>query len=77
MTTPREIYRVEQLPVFQNRMFRTREDAIACPKGDVVLVQDSQTGLISNRAFDPSLMVYDADYQNEQAVSAIFSTHLD
>ena len=77
MTTPFEIYRVEQLPVFQNRMFRTREDAIACPKGDVVLVQDSLTGLISNRAFDPSLMVYDADYQNEQAVSAIFSTHLD
>jgi len=76
MTTPREIYRAEQLPVFQNRMFRTAAQAVACPKGDVVLVQDPQTGLIFNCAFDPSLMVYDADYQNEQAVSAIFSAHL-
>jgi Methyltransferase domain len=77
MNTAAEIYRADQLPVFQNRMFRSAEEAVACVRGDVVLVQDSLTGLIYNRAFDPSLMKYDADYQNEQAVSAAFGKHLD
>lgn len=77
MNTLREIYRIEQLPVFQNKMFRSAAEAIACTRGDLILVQDSTTGLIYNRAFDPAAMTYDADYQNEQAVSAAFSTHLD
>lgn len=73
----REVYRAEQLPVFQNRMFRTAQAARACVRGDVVLVQDAQTGLIFNSVFRPELMQYDADYQNEQAVSSVFRTHLD
>ena len=71
-----EIYRAEQLPVFQNRMFATSEEAINCAKGDVVLVRDLQTGLIFNHAFQPELMKYDAAYQNEQAVSSMFQAHL-
>jgi SAM-dependent methyltransferase len=77
MTRHRELYRAEALPVFQNRMFHSQRDAIDCPKGDVVLVQDMKTGLVFNAAFDPSLMQYDADYQNEQAVSAAFKVHLE
>lgn len=72
-----ELYRAEQLPVFQNRMFRTEQEAMACARGDVVLEQDARTGLVFNRAFRPELVQYDADYQNEQAVSAVFRTHLD
>lgn len=75
MTT--ELYRAEQLPVFQNRMFRTEAEATACVRGDVVLVQDPRTGLVYNAAFRPELMQYDADYQNEQAVSSVFRSHLD
>lgn len=71
-----EIYRVEQLPVLQNRMFETEREALACPKGDVVLVQDRQTGLVFNRAFNPDLMDYGPDYQNEQACSSVFRDHL-
>jgi hypothetical protein len=71
----REIYRATQLPVFQNRMFHSEEEAINCTKGDVVLVQD-ETGLIFNQAFTPELMHYDADYQNEEAVSTVFQQHL-
>jgi methyltransferase family protein/C-methyltransferase-like protein len=70
------IYRAEQLPVFQNRMFRTAGEARASVRGDVVLVQDPATGLISNQAFDPSVMDYDPDYQNEQGHSAVFIEHL-
>ena len=76
MSTYKELYRAEQLPVFQNRMFRTQEEAWDCVKGDVVLVRDMETGLIFNQAFRPELMQYDADYQNEQAVSSVFRAHL-
>jgi len=76
MSNLKELYRVEQLPVFQNRMFHSEADAKNCVKGDMVLVQDLETGLIFNRAFNPELMQYDADYQNEQAVSTVFQAHL-
>lgn len=71
-----ELYRAEQLPVFQNRMFRTQEEAQECVKGDVVLVRDLETGLIFNQAFRPEMMQYDVDYQNEQGVSLVFRAHL-
>ena len=77
MTAATELYRVEGLPVFQNRMFPTREAAMNCVRGDMVLVRDPVTGLIFNQAFRPELMQYDADYQNEQAVSSVFRAHLD
>ncbi|MEQ9237459.1 methyltransferase domain-containing protein [Coleofasciculus sp. E2-BRE-01] len=72
----REIYRVEQLPVFQNRMFNTEYEAINCGKGDIYLVQSLKTGLVFNKAFQPELMLYDTDYQNEQAGSRVFREHL-
>jgi hypothetical protein len=72
-----ELYKVDQLPVFQNRMYDTVEAAQNCPRGDVQLVQNHDTGLIYNAAFQPELMVYDANYQNEQAVSPLFSRHLE
>ena len=72
----REIYRAEQFPVFQNLMFHSEEEARNCVKGDIILVQDNETGLIYNQAFKPELLQYNTDYQNEQAVSAIFQKHL-
>lgn len=72
-----EIYSALHLPVLQNRMFQSADAARKCVRGDVRLVRDPRTGLIFNRAFQPALMQYDADYQNEQAVSAVFRTHLD
>ena len=77
MTPDREIYRAEQLPVFQNRMFDSERAARDCIRGDVVLVQSLDTGLVYNRAFRSELMQYDRDYQNEQGLSAAFRAHLD
>lgn len=73
----RELFNVEELPVFQNKMFGDRATALSCPKGDMKLVQDNETGLIFNAAFDASLLEYDADYQNEQACSGVFQRHLE
>ncbi len=72
----RELFTVEGLPVFQNKMFATRDAALNCPTGNMRLVQDVKSGLIFNEAFNPSLLEYDVDYQNEQACSSVFQKHL-
>ena len=71
-----ELFRAEDIPVFQNKMFTSSSAALACPKGNVVLVQDTDTGLVFNAAFDAGLLTYGADYQNEQACSGVFQRHL-
>lgn len=71
------LYQQEQLPIFQNRMYDTEAEAKACPKGDIQLVEDQLTGLVYNAAFRPELMAYDANYQNEQALSPLFQAHLE
>ncbi len=76
-TRTRLLYQQEQLPIFQNRMYDTEVEAKACPKGDVQLVEDQETGLVYNAHFRPELMAYDAHYQNEQAVSPLFQAHLE
>jgi SAM-dependent methyltransferase len=73
----RELFKVGGLPVFQNKMFNDRASALSCPRGDITLVQDTNTGLIFNSTFDSSLLEYDADYQNEQAFSGVFQRHLE
>jgi SAM-dependent methyltransferase len=72
-----ELFKVDGLPVFQNKMFASQEAALNCAKGNVKLVQDMKTGLIFNAAFDASLLEYDEDYQNEQAYSTVFQKHLE
>ena len=72
----KSLYKQEKLPVFQNRMYGTAEEAQACPTGDMSLVQNIETGLIYNEAFCPELVDYDSAYQNEQGVSELFQSHL-
>lgn len=73
----RLLYRQEQLPIFQNRMYDTESEAKACPKGDMRLVEDQKSGLVYNADFRSELMTYDAAYQNEQAKSPTFQKHLE
>lgn len=63
-------------PVLQNRVYPTREAALACATGEIRLIQDDETGLVHNAAFDPGLVTYDSDYQNEQGHSHAFRAHL-
>lgn len=72
----RELFRADGLPVLQNRVFEDRAAALASPRGDLRLVQELDSGLVHNAAFDPGLLVYDENYQNEQAVSPVFQQHL-
>jgi hypothetical protein len=76
MTSARELYRIDGLPIFQNRMYDSPEDGRNCPRGDVRLVEDRDSGLIYNASFRPELMIYGESYQNEQALSPRFLEHL-
>ena len=60
----KDLFRVDGLPVFQNKMFSEQAKALGCDKGNMRLVQDMDTGLIFNAEFDSSLLEYDEDYQN-------------
>lgn len=72
----KELYRQLKLPVLQNRVYNTRQEALDCPTGDMCLVQNLKTGLIYNKDFRPDLVVYDESYQNEQGFSNHFQKHL-
>ena len=72
----RLLYSQDDFPVFQNRMYKSVEEGRSCPRGAIRIVEDPNSGLIYNAAFDPSKIKYDAHYQNEQAQSSIFRAHL-
>lgn len=72
----KDIIAFEDLPVLQNRVFDTANDAVNCMKGAVNLVQDQETGLVFNSEFNPSLVIYDKNYDNEQSFSPAFHKHL-
>ncbi|HEY6941811.1 class I SAM-dependent methyltransferase [Dokdonella sp.] len=71
-----ELVRLEAIPVYQNKAFGSIADALACPRGDLVLVQDPGSGFVRNQAYEPSLLAYDDTYQNEQGNSGVFRAHV-
>jgi hypothetical protein len=75
-TTDSEIYMCPNLPVLQNKVYATEEEAKQAATGDLRLVQNAATGLIHNADFDGNLVSYDRNYQNEQACSPAFRKHL-
>jgi hypothetical protein len=72
-----KLYEQSEFPIFQNRMYESALEARASPRGDIHLVQDDASGLVYNAAFRSELMNYDAAYQNEQAHSPMFKSHLE
>jgi hypothetical protein len=77
MSGQTRLYEQSEFPIFQNRMYESASEARACPRGEIRLVQDATSGLVYNEAFRSELMDYDAAYQNEQAHSPMFKSHLD
>ena len=71
------MYKLDGLPVLQNTTYATVEEARGCSTGRMSLEQHPTTGIVTNMAFDPRSIVYDARYQNEQAHSAVFRHHLE
>jgi hypothetical protein len=70
------LYSQQNFPVLQNRVYESVNDAKNCPIGDIKIVQNIETGLIYNDAFDIDIIVYDKNYDNEQGVSQHFQQHM-
>ena len=69
----RIFYEVEAVPTQQVTLMRTREEALACPRGDLRLAVCNACGFIWNSAFDPALLDYQGDYEATQAHSPTFN----
>ena len=64
------------VPIFQNKVYITEKEALEAEVGNVHLVQSLQSGFIFNKSFNPKIMNYDENYQNEQSSSSVFKEHL-
>jgi SAM-dependent methyltransferase len=73
----RVLLQLDDLPVYQNRMYSTAAAARACPRGALRLELEPRSGVVHNADFDPALLTYDQSYQNEQSHSPSFRAHLD
>jgi SAM-dependent methyltransferase len=71
-----DLYSVKNLPLFQNKVYKTRAEALESPVGNVTLSICEKTGCVINRSFDSNLMSYDQNYNNEQNYSPAFQSHL-
>jgi len=71
------LLRRDAVPVHQNRLAETREEALGAPRGDFDLVVCTACGLVFNRAFRAELLRYAAGYDNDQTASALFSSHVE
>ncbi len=76
MSYASSLYQISGLPTLQNCVFDNRKEATNCQTGDVSLSQNINTGIVHNQNFDPSIITYDQSYQNEQAFSPRFKSHL-
>lgn len=68
-----QFYHVPDVPVHQVKLVHSREEALACPTGDIGLRFCRNCGFVWNAAFDVSRMTYDEHYESTQAVSPTFN----
>jgi hypothetical protein len=64
-------------PILLNRTYKTAADARAAATGTLAITGCTQCGFVWNAAFDESAIVYDGEYENDQAHSGVFRAHLD
>jgi hypothetical protein len=76
-TTAEDLDFRPEVPIAQNLMFGSAQEALDCPVGTLRMVRCMTCGLAWNAAFDPALLRYGAGYENNQSHSAVFAEHLD
>lgn len=68
-------YQAQNVPVSIGNLWATRREAVACRKGDVSLALCQNCGIITNTAFDPSLIDYSQAYDNSLDFSHVFQEY--
>ena len=71
-----KIYEVKSIPIFQNKVYASARQAKAVTTSAVSLMHCQNCDFVHNADFDPALITYDENYQNEQANSHFFQSYL-
>lgn len=66
---------IEEIPVYCNILWQTREQAVKAPQGDIQLAACSNCGHIFNLAFNPDLTEYSQAYDNSLHFSPTFQEY--
>ncbi|MHC4480150.1 MAG: class I SAM-dependent methyltransferase [Planctomycetota bacterium] len=66
-------YEVRGVPVHDVQLMPTRQAALECPQGDIVLEFCRRCGFVFNSAFDASALEYATGYEDTQGFSPSFS----
>jgi 2-polyprenyl-3-methyl-5-hydroxy-6-metoxy-1,4-benzoquinol methylase len=74
---PFSLFEKTYAPILMHKLYATPEAAKAAKLGLLEMVGCKRCGFVWNRSFDPSLIEYSEDYENNQTHSAAFSKHLD
>jgi hypothetical protein len=75
-TNTKIIYKQKSVPLIQNKVYSSKEQAKNAPCIDVILAQSLDNGFVFNADFTESIINYDTQYQNEQSNSVYFRKHL-
>jgi SAM-dependent methyltransferase len=75
-TSVSTLIEITQLPVLCNALCSTAEEAIAMRRGDITLGVCHDCRHIFNLAFNPQLMLYDANYENSLHFSPQFQSYV-
>ncbi len=69
--------RLDDVPIYCNVLYPTREAAVAAPKGDISLMFCRSCGHLYNGAFDPQQVDYSLEYENSLHYSGRFQEYAD
>jgi hypothetical protein len=69
--------RRDRTPILLNRTYKTAKDARAAATGALAFTGCTTCGFVWNKAFDENAIVYDGEYENDQAHSGVFRKHMD
>lgn len=70
-----QLLAVDNAPAHVGVLWNTREDAVDCPKGTIELSFCTECGFVTNVAFDPAVVEYDATYDNALDFSDVFQDY--
>lgn len=71
-----DILTVTNVPVHQNLLYDTRNDALNTRRGTIQLAICAHCGFVTNRTFDLSLLDYSEKYENTQNFSNYFQAYV-
>ena len=71
------IYSIDNCPVVNNVVYRTKEEALNCTVGGIELVRCSRCNFVFNCNYDEKLLSYNSDYDNRRSFSPVYNAYME